>query len=141
VTDNRSPFRIRGIEDEGALEAGVRDTLNKLRFDIFGLRRSIAAPLEYANGALDGGVPESPHAGIHDVPIHIRGRYDRLGELVARGFPAVIAGANPPSITAGSGRLELARWLGSSDHPLTARVLANRIWQHHFGEGIVRTPN
>lgn len=141
VTDNRSPFRIRGIEDETALEPGIRDTLNKLRFDIYGLRRSLAAPMEYANGALEGGVPESPHAGTHDVPIHIRGRYDRLGDLVARGFPAVIAGPNPPAIASGSGRLELARWLASPGHPLTARVIANRIWQHHFGEGIVRTPN
>src|SRR5262249_26114836 len=50
-------------------------------------------------------------------------------------------GRQPPPITAGSGRLELARWIARPDNPLTARVMVNRIWQHHFGAGIVRTPS
>src|SRR5258708_5550564 len=44
-------------------------------------------------------------------------------------------------MTEGSGRVELAKWVGSADNPLTASVMVNRLWQHHFGEGIVRTPN
>lgn len=98
-------------------------------------------PIPYANGAQEGGVPGSPHAGTHDVHIHIRGRYDRLGPLVPRRFPEILAGRDQTPITKGSGRLDLARWLTRPDHPLTARVMANRIWQHHFGEGIVRTPS
>ncbi len=140
VTDARSPFRLRRAEDERALEPALRDTLAKLRFDLYNLQRSQPPPLEYANGAQEGGVPESPHAGVHDVRLHLRGRYDRLGDPVSRGFPVVLEGRNPPRIESGSGRIELARWLTSPDHPLTARVMANRIWQHHFGEGIVRTP-
>jgi len=140
VTDARSPFRLRRAEDERALDAPLRDTLAKLRFDLYNLQRSQPPPLEFANGALEGGVPESSQAGIHDVRVHLRGRYDRLGDPVSRGFPAVVEVRNPPRIESGSGRLELARWLASPDHPLTARVMANRIWQHHFGEGIVRTP-
>jgi hypothetical protein len=86
-------------------------------------------------------VPGSPHAGTHDVRIHIRGRYDRLGEPVPRRFPAILAGDRQPTITQGSGRRELAEWLADPHNPLTARVMVNRIWQHHFGEGIVRTPS
>ena len=86
-------------------------------------------------------MPDSPHAGVHDVKVHIRGQYDRLGDLVPRGFPEVIRGPNPPPIKSGSGRKELADWLTRPDHPLTTRVIVNRVWQYHFGEGIVRTPS
>jgi mono/diheme cytochrome c family protein len=61
-------------------------------------------------------------------------------------FPAVLAG-DPPVIAASSAakttgrRAALARWIIAPDNPLTARVMANRIWQHHFGRGIVRSPN
>jgi hypothetical protein len=52
----------------------------------------------------------------------------------------VIAGEDhPPLTTEQSGRLELARWIASKDNPLTARVMVNRIWQHHFGVGLVAT--
>src|SRR5207249_10664632 len=44
-------------------------------------------------------------------------------------------------ITQGSGRRELAAWIASRENPLTARVIVNRVWQWHFGEGLVRTPN
>ena len=73
--------------------------------------------------------------------VHVRGRYDRLGEVVPRGSRTVVRVADPPTITAGSGRKELADWLTRPDHPLTARVIVNRVWQHHFGEGLVRTPS
>jgi Protein of unknown function (DUF1553) len=64
-----------------------------------------------------------------------------LGELVPRRFPRIIAGDEQKPITEGSGRLQLADWIASPTNALTARVMVNRIWQHHFGEGIVRTPN
>jgi hypothetical protein len=94
-----------------------------------------------ANGAQEGGVPGSPHAGVHDVKVHIRGRYDRLGDVVPRGFPFVVRVAEAPTIAGGSGRKELADWITRPDHPLTARVIVNRVWQHHFGRGIVNTPS
>ena len=112
-----------------------------LQAELAELKKGAPTPLPFANGAQEGGVPDSPQAGIHDVRIHIRGSYSRLGETVPRRFPGILAGDRQTPIRNGSGRLELARWLVSADHPLTARVLVNRLWQHHFGQGIVRSPS
>ena len=77
-----------------------------------------------------------------DVAIHIRGEDTQLGEVVPRGFLSVLAGPAMPAVNrAQSGRLELAQWIASPQHPLTARVMVNRIWQHLFGDGLVETPD
>ncbi|MEZ6134895.1 MAG: PSD1 and planctomycete cytochrome C domain-containing protein [Pirellulaceae bacterium] len=76
-----------------------------------------------------------------DVPVQIKGDPARPGDLVKRHFPAVLGGGElPPNHTA-SGRAELAEWILAADNPLPARVMVNRIWQYHFGRGIVPTPN
>jgi hypothetical protein len=69
-------------------------------------------------------------------PAHVlvRGQYDRPGEQVTAAGPAALP--NPPR---GGNRLDLARWIVSPDHPLTARVAVNRLWQLHFGTGLVAT--
>ena len=119
--------------------AFVRSELARRRARIAALRGQVPTTIPLANAAQEGGVPESPHAGVHDVAVHVRGRYDRLGDMVPRGVPALLTGGAPVRPTAGSGRLELGKWLGDPSNPLTPRVLVNRLWQHHFGEGIVRT--
>ncbi|MEZ6196883.1 MAG: DUF1549 domain-containing protein [Planctomycetota bacterium] len=79
-----------------------------------------------------------------DLPVHLRGDPLTLGPApVPRGMPAFLESRLPaPSIPEGvSGRRELAAWLVDPRHPLTARVMANRIWLAHFGEGLVDTPS
>ena len=79
-----------------------------------------------------------------DCKINIKGESKKLGEAVPRGYLSAcsekLAEAHPVD-TSHSGRLQLAEWLTAKGHPLTARVLVNRVWQHLFGEGIVRTPD
>jgi hypothetical protein len=77
---------------------------------------------------------------ISDAPIHVRGSVHTLGEVVPRGFLQVI-NANPkgPLPDNQSGRLELAEWITDERNPLTARVMANRVWHWLMGEGLVRT--
>jgi hypothetical protein len=77
-----------------------------------------------------------------NVALQRGGDPERPGPVVPRGLPHFLAGPPDLPIPAGaSGRLQLAEWLTSPKNPLTARVLVNRIWQHHFGKGLVTTPS
>ena len=94
------------------------------------------------------GPPNGP--AIAPVRVLLRGDYRLPGEAVEAGFPTAITGKAEPAVmeidryrqfpTRGH-RLTLAKWIASKDNPLTARVMANRIWQYHFGTGIVATPS
>jgi hypothetical protein len=70
-----------------------------------------------------------------------RGNPNNPGERVPRQFLAVLSGEKRRPFTKGSGRLELAQAIASPGNPLTARVLVNRVWGWHFGQGLVRTPS
>ena len=80
------------------------------------------------------------HANPEDVAICIRGDVGNRGERVPRGVLTVFDGVEQPEIASReSGRLQLAQWLGNPAHPLTSRVIVNRIWHYLFGAGLVRT--
>ena len=72
-----------------------------------------------------------------DAPLLVRGEVDQPAQKVPRGFPQVLVSIPARIDRDSSGRLELARWIGSDDNTLTARVMANRVWQHLIGQGIV----
>ncbi len=73
--------------------------------------------------------------------VFLRGKPENKGEQVHPQFLQILAGENRRRFTNGSGRLELAQAIAHKDNPLTARVLVNRVWLHHFGNGLVRTPS
>ncbi len=91
------------------------------------------------------GVPHAlilaDHAEQTTPRVFKRGSPSRLGDEVPRRFLEVLSRPPAEPFKNGSGRLELARAIASPDNPLTARVMVNRIWQHHFGEGLVKTPS
>jgi hypothetical protein len=77
-----------------------------------------------------------------DSPVFIRGESQSRGDIVPRRFLEILSpNRQPLPFKEGSGRLELAQSIASNANPLTARVLVNRVWMHHFGEGFVRTPD
>ena len=109
----------------------LKDKANKA--EIAELKKDLPAPVRIM------GVTENP---TEDVKVHLRGDYLTLGELVPRRIPVAVSGGSqmtmPPDQ---SGRLQLAQWIAANENPLTARVIANRIWRWHFGRGIVPTPD
>ncbi|GIS61318.1 MAG: hypothetical protein CM1200mP2_35430 [Planctomycetaceae bacterium] len=124
-----------------AQRAALRRNLTLLEDQAREMRAQIPPEPRMAMAIREGGTPDSLFPGIQDVPKHNRGRYDRLGKVVPRRMPQFLAGMNQPVIAKGSGRRELAEWIASEDNPLTARVIVNRVWQHHFGKGLVGTTN
>ena len=78
---------------------------------------------------------------IANARVQIKGNPEKLGVEVPRRFLSVLGEQTVPTEDASSGRRQLANWIASPDNPLTARVMVNRLWLHHFGQGLVPTPN
>lgn len=135
----QSPFRLEAADRDKALPDDYRQRLAALRTELEALQKKPPVDIPRAVVVQDGGPPDTPHAGFRDAHVYLRGNHAKPGKVVPRGIPKFLVGDRPIEIREGSGRKELARWLASPDNPLTARVMVNRIWQHHFGVGLVPT--
>lgn len=129
-----SSFR-RNRNSDGNQGSALRDRLRTLN------------ELQQLSGKLgnvdDDGNPRSFTMGVQekyeprDARLLVRGEIDQAAQPVERGFPAVLCSAPADIDDDESGRLQLARWIGSDENPLTARVMVNRIWKYMLGRGIV----
>ncbi|MBI5761005.1 MAG: DUF1553 domain-containing protein [Planctomycetales bacterium] len=130
--DPKGPFAVpKSIESN--YPAPVVTELAQQRDELKSLEKSL--PVLPETMAVSDQKPEN-------LKIHIRGSHLTLGAEVPRQFPRIIAGENQsPLDDKQSGRLQFADWLASPTHPLTSRVMVNRVWLWHFGEGIVRSPD
>jgi hypothetical protein len=127
------PVDIALADAQKIFNRADRDALEAIRkkIDTFTATNPNAPPRAHV---LAEGAPVQP-------VVFLRGNPNNRGPVVPRQAPEIVAGANRKPFTQGSGRLELAQTIASPDNPLTARVMANRVWLGHFGHGLVRTPS
>ena len=150
----------RTPEADKAKRQEIHEKAEKVRAEIKQLEKQLV-PQNHALSVEDGS-PAAYGTQPRNLYVQIRGNYLTPGEEAPAVFLRILEGETPKPFVAStkaavsphepgkirygtgrvsSGRLELARWLTDSRHPLTARVFVNRVWKHHFGEGIVRSPD
>lgn len=133
IAGNQGLCAIPADKVEGLLDANAKSELAAKRKDLEALKKSVPQKYPFAHSLVEGQAA--------NMKIHVRGNPNRTGDEAPRRFLAILSNAEPTPFTQGSGRLELARSIASPDNPLTARVIVNRLWQQHFGRGIVATPS
>ena len=131
--DRKAPFEVSKDEQDSILTGDAKERVLCLREELAALEEASPPEPPTASAVAEG-------AAV-DQRVFVRGAHSNPAEVVPKQFPVVLAGARQTPVTRGSGRKELAEWLVRPSHVLTSRVIVNRIWQWHFGEGLVRTPN
>ncbi len=144
VQENDSPLKINGGDVIAALDDAGRQEHERRKTELEDFRKSGPSAPPLAHAVSGGGTP---------MKIHMRGSVERKGDDAPPGFlqvlqtPVSSEGEESDGKTPGAPsparftRLELAEAIVDRNNPLTARVLVNRVWQHHFGRGIVATPS
>jgi hypothetical protein len=125
----KDSLKNTSAEEKKDVEAKIKDGEKELKDFV---NKGLPFELAYA-------VAESKK--IENVPLQQKGDPAKPGSVVPRHFLTVLGGMEVPTNDKTSGRKQLAEWITTRDNPLTARVMANRLWQHHFGKGLVPTPN
>ncbi len=126
------PFGV-SAKDKTRFSVEQNQRIAELQKEIETLKKSAPAEPELAC-AIEEGEPVAQK-------VFVRGDYNSPGEEAPKAFPAILSTFDTKPNFTGSGRLQLAEWLTQPEHPLTTRVIVNRVWQWHFGEGLVRTPD
>ena len=133
IIGEKGLFAIELKDIEAKLPEEFRQTISVQRSELESLRRESPEIYPMAHVIAE--------ANPSDLQVMVRGNPANRGELAPRRFLRILSNQTPRAFTQGSGRLELANAIASSENPLTARVMVNRIWQHHFGRGLVGTPD
>jgi hypothetical protein len=110
------------------------DHLNQLRAQLAALKKDLPPAYPVLQTIADKEKPQEQH-------VWIRGDQNNPGDPAPPHFLAILSPSEPKRFDRGKERLELAEAIASPSNPLTARVIVNRVWQQHFGFGIVRTPS
>ena len=132
--DNKSKeLKVNKKEVEKSLDEESKKHIANLRQELDSLKQSEPEKPGNAHVLADNG-----NADMH---VALRGDLRKKGELAPRRFIEIIGGKSRPKYSIGSGRLELAKSVVAENNPLTSRVIVNRLWGWHFGNGIVRTPS
>lgn len=135
---DNGPFGMNDKTVEQVSPETTKQELAALQADMKKLKEAMPPEPEMACAVQEGKPVEQK--------IFLRGDYNNLGAPAPKSVPLIMTAerteqARQLQVPAGSGRLQLAEWIASPNNPLTARVMVNRVWQWHFGEGIVRTPD
>jgi len=133
---SQDELKIRAMRKRGP-SPEVKD----LRQDIGKLRRQLGQMEATDPGAPARATALYDSSKPQDSPIFIRGEADNRGPVVPREFLSILSGPSRAPFRYGSGRLELAEDIANAYNPLTPRVLVNRVWMRHFGQGFVNTPD
>ena len=140
------PHRRAGLDQPGGVYHFEPDEIERLlspawvqhlrrqKAELKGLEEAVPPLYSFIHGYRDSDEPK-------DAQVAIRGDKKNLGAVAPRRFLQILSRSEPKPFAQGSGRWELAEAITGADNPLTARVMVNRVWQHHFGRGIVPSPS
>jgi hypothetical protein len=130
---DKGVFPLKDEDVAAGMSPDRKATYEKMKAEQVVLAKHAPPPVTMTHGLVES----TPT----DLKVALRGNPNNPGEVAPRRFLHILAGDNPKKFTDGSGRRELAEAIADPHNPLAARVFVNRIWQQHFGRGIVGTPS